>query len=447
MALAKVRHLHLHQRPAYDCGIILLGDEKQRQAVKESVVRKEREKRGLKKLAQLGPTRITHLSREQLESGLQSIFSAHISRFLATNRLSPLIRPERRIFLMELGKLLGSAGWLKVSQLEVNGQPVAWNYGFRFSGNWFWYLPTFQMQYEELSPGSCLLRLLTEEACVDPTVERLDLGLGDEAYKARFSNASHSTCYVQLSKNMPQHLATVGRYKLTAFAGKIPKLDRRVRSGRDLLHGLQSRIAKLGFGATATHTLKRVKRSVMSEDEVAFFEAPQLKMSENESAALIPMSWDNIAVAAMNNTEDPQTLEYLMRGAQRLREGRARGYFLQGKGTQPSHFLWVDLCDGFHLSEIDSKLELGIPDASVIFDCWTPAAQRGHGNYVTAIRLAAANLQNQKRQAWIFSSTRNNSSLRGILKAGFVYRFSLVRSRKLWNASLSRHENNRLLES
>src|ERR1019366_10662723 len=92
---------------------------------------KKLEKRGLKKLVQLGPIRLTHLSTEQLETGLESIFAAQISRFLATNRLSPLIRPPRRFFLMELGRLLSSAGWLKVSQLEVNGRPVAWNYGFR----------------------------------------------------------------------------------------------------------------------------------------------------------------------------------------------------------------------------------------------------------------------------------------------------------------------------
>lgn len=444
-AIARSHRFHLHERPAYDCGVISLGDKEQRQSVLQSVLRKEREKRGLKKLGQLGPIHITHLSTEQLETGMELIFTAQISRFLATNRLSPLIRPQRRFFLTELGRLLSPAGWLKVSQLEVNGRPVAWNYGFRFFDSWFWYLPTFQNQYEESSPGSCLLRLLTEEACADPSVKRLDLGLGDETYKERFSNAVCSTRHLQLSKSMTRHLINVGRHWLAASAGRFPILEKQLRSGRDLYRGLQSRIGKTGIVATATHALTRAKRSVVSENEVAFFEGSQMKLSESESVALSPLGWENIASAAMNNADDEQTLEYLVRCAQRLRRGQATGYLLQGPGTQPSHFLWVDLYDGFHLSEINSRLESSDPSATMIFDCWTPRAQRGHGNYATAIRSAAAYLQKQQRQVWIFSVAGNESSLRGILKAGFVYRFSLVRRRTLCRTTLARRERDNLL--
>ena len=444
-AVAKAHRFYLHERHGSDCGVISLGDQERRQAVLQSVMRKEREKRGLKKLGQLGPIRVAHWSAEQLETGLESIFTAQISRFLATNRLSPLLRPERRCFLMELGRLLSSAGWLKVSQLEVNGQAVAWNYGFRFFDSWFWYLPAFKIEYEESSPGSCLLRLLTEEACADPSVMKLDLGLGDEAYKERFSNAICSTRYVQLSKSMTRHLANVGRHWLASSSRRLPAMDKQLRGGRDFFHGLQRRIVKTGVAATATHALTRAKRSVVSEEEVALFEAPPIKISENESTALSPLGWESIASAAMNNADDEQTLEYLMRSAQRLRQGRAAGYCLagqrlQGQAAQPSHFLWVDLYDGFHLSEIDSRLESSDPSAAMIFDCWTPAAQRGQGHYATAIRMAAAYLQKQQKQVWIFSAAKNESSLRGILKAGFVYRFSLVRSRTLWHTRLSSRE-------
>jgi CelD/BcsL family acetyltransferase involved in cellulose biosynthesis len=436
-AIARSHGFHLHERQGYDCGVIALGDEEHRRAVLQSVVRKEREKRGLKKLGQLGPIHIKHLSTEKLEAALVSIFAAQISRFLATDRLSPLIRPQRRVFLMELGRFLSSAGWLKVSQLEVNSRPVAWNYGFRFLDSWFWYLPTFQIQYEESSPGSCLLRLLTEEACADSSVKRLDLGLGDEAYKERFSNAIFSTRHAHLSMSMTRHLVNVGRHWLRVFAGRFPIMDKQLRKGRDVFHRLQGRIGKTGVVATATHALTRVKRSIVFEDEVAFFEASQMKISENETVALSPLAWENIAFAAMNNADDEPTLEYLARSAQRMRQGSATGYFLQEQGTQPSHFLWVDLYDGFHLSELNSRLESHDPTAAMIFDCWTPTAQRGLGSYATAIRLAAAYLRRQQRQAWIFSAAKNESSLRGILRAGFVYRFSLVRSRRFFHTTLS----------
>ncbi|MGA2967235.1 MAG: GNAT family N-acetyltransferase [Terriglobales bacterium] len=443
--VARAHRFHLHERHGYDCGVISLGDQEQRQAVLQSVARKEKEKRGLKKLGQLGPIQVAHLNPDQLETGLEPIFTAQISRFLATNRLSPLIRPERRCFLRELAGLLSSAGWLKVSQLEVNGRAVAWNYGFRFFDSWFWYLPAFQIEYEESSPGSCLLRLLTEEACADLSVGRLDLGLGGEAYKERFSNAICSTRYVQLSKSIMRHLANVGRYWLAVSSSRFPAFDKQLRAGRNLFHDLQNRIGKTGVAASAMHALTRVKGSVVSKEAVALFEAPPMNISENESMALSPLGWENIASAAMYNADDEQTLEYLARSAQRLRQGRAAGYYLpgrglQGQGTQPSHFLWVDLYDGFHLSEIDSRLESSDPSAVMIFDCWTPVAQRGQGHYATAIRWAAAYLQKQQKQVWIFSATGNESSVSGILKAGFVYRFSLVRSRTLWHTRVSSRE-------
>jgi len=436
-AAARSCGFHVHERPAYDCGIISLEGEEQRQAVLTSVVRKEREKRGLKKLRQLGPVHLRHLGAEELEMGLDSIVGMQISRFLANHRFSPLIRPERRRFLRELGQLLSSAGWLKVSQLEVNGEPVAWNYGFRFFDNWFWYLPTFHLQYEDSSPGSCLLRLLIEEACADPLVKRLDLGLGEEAYKERFSNAICSTRYVQLSTGKPQHFANVSRHWLVASSATFPAIEKRLRGGRDLLRGLRRRIAQRGVVASATGALTRARRSLISEDEIAFFEAPAVKISEGET--LIPLGWEQIAQAAIDNADDEQTLAYLSRCAQRLRQGGVTGYCLRGE-TQSVHFLWVEPYDGFHLSEIDTRLESSDAGAVMIFDCWTPAAHRGHSNYATAIRRAATGLQGQSKAVWIFSAAGNESSVRGIRKAGFVYRFSLVRRRRLFHTTIARSE-------
>jgi CelD/BcsL family acetyltransferase involved in cellulose biosynthesis len=435
---ASSRRFHLHRRHGYDCGIISLDNQEHRQAVLQMVERKGREKRALKRLGQLGSVGIVHLIGEQAEIALQLIVSAQISRFLATNRVSPLVQQSRRMFLEELGRLLSPTGWLKVSQLEVNGKPIAWNYGFRFLDSWFWYLPTFQVQYEELSPGSCLLRLLIEESCADSSVRRLDLGLGDEAYKQRFSNAISPTCYLQLSKSPLRHVKNTGREWLAASVGRFPAVDKRVRHGRSLLQGLQSRLRNAGLAATAKHAVTRIKKSAVSEDEIAFFEAPQISASEEPIVSLGELGWENLAVAAMENANDEPTLAYLMRCAERLKKTSAPGYFLRGHEARSLHLLWVADYNGFHLSEIDFTLESKDPTAAMLFDCWTPTAQRGHGYYATAIRLAAGLLQQQQRKVWIFSAATNKSSLGGILHAGFTYRFSLLRSRRFGHSTLSR---------
>jgi hypothetical protein len=153
---------------------------------------------------------------------------------------------------------------------------------------------------------------------------------------------------------------------------------------------------------------------------------------------LIPLSWKELAHAAMINNEDVSTLEYLMRCAARLRTRAGCGFVLRTERGQPGHFLWIDRYDGFHLSEIDYKLESHDPGAAMIYDCWTPVSQRGNGYYAIAIRLAAESLQQQRRRAWIFSAEKNVSSVRGIRKADFEYRFSLIRKSTLNRSSVTR---------
>jgi CelD/BcsL family acetyltransferase involved in cellulose biosynthesis len=439
---AKSCHLHFYQRRSYDCGLISLRDEEERQNVLQFLARKEIERRGLKKLGQLGPVRVNHLSAERLDAAVRSIELAHISRFLAARRLSPLIGPERRLFLKELGRSLSAAGWLKISELEVNGRAIAWNYGFQFCASWFWYLPTFRMEYEKLSPGFCLIRLLAKEACSDLSVERLDLGLGNEAYKKRVSNAIFSTRYVLLSSSLLPHLTTIARHGAVTTVGRFPAVDRKIRRGRDWFDKWRSRIQENGLAATAVHSVTMARRRLAGREEIVFFEAPDMLMPDviipDESVVLKPIGWEDLALAAIDHARDHSTLDYLMRCGQRLRKGRATGYLLQDTGTQDAfHFLWVDAYDGFQLSEINTMLESEDPGAAMIFDCWTPTAQRGCGRYAAAIRLAAASLQKQQKRAWIFSEAKNAPSVRGIVAAGFQYRFSLVRTRVLFRTTLT----------
>lgn len=70
----------------------------------------------------------------------------------------------------------------------------------------------------------------------------------------------------------------------------------------------------------------------------------------------------------------------------------------------------------------------------------TGYADCGRGHYANAIRQAAANLHQEGRIARIFSGATNVSFLRGILKAGFQYRFSFLRRTKLGRSIIARRE-------
>jgi CelD/BcsL family acetyltransferase involved in cellulose biosynthesis len=432
---------YVTSRTAYKCGVVQLEGDEQRETILQNIAGKGRERRALKKLTNLGAVKVIHLTEPgQIGASLESIVSAQISRFLASNRVSPLVGPERRRFLRHLSDLLSHSGWLKISQLEIDGRPVAWNYGFRFGGSWFWYLPTFQMEYEHVSPGSCLLRLLVEEGARDTSLRWLDLGLGDEPYKERFANNVRQTQYVRLSRGFPKHAVSVSRGILSSAAARFPQFGNRFRDARGFCQATASRAREAGIGKMAGQLIRKALRSFASRDEVLLFEAPAGQVPDRISLQLSPLTREHLVEASILNAEDSHTLRYLMRCAKRLSKPGASGFLLQDHEGRPVHFLWIDNYNGFRLSEIEHSLDASSPAAAMIFDCWTPTAERGRGHYAAAIRQAAATLQREGRTAWIFSGASNVSSLRGILKAGFDYRFSLVRRMTLGRSAVTRRD-------
>jgi CelD/BcsL family acetyltransferase involved in cellulose biosynthesis len=443
--IAGARNFYVTSRAAYNCGVVQLGGEEERESLLRTLAARGRERRALKKLTTLGSVKVIHLTEpEQIGVSLESIVSAQISRFLASNRVSPLVGPERRTFLHQLSDLLSHSGWLKISQLEIDGRPVAWNYGFRFGGSWFWYLPTFQMEYEHVSPGSCLLRLMVEEGARDASVRWLDLGLGDEPYKERFANNTRGTRYVHLSRSFPRHVASVARQMLTSTADRFPQVGDKLRETRDSFQAAANRIQETGVVAAARYSIRKAVRPVASQDEVLLFESParelpELQLPENQAIQLLPLTREHLVEASISNASDSNTLAYLMRCANRLTKPGATGFLLQDETGRPIHFLWITAYDGFSLSEIGHTIEPSSPSAAMIFDCWTPTADRGRGHYATAIRQAAASLRQEHKTAWIFSGANNVASLRGISKAGFAYRYSLVRRRRFGRATVTRH--------
>ncbi len=446
--VAGSQSFYVTSRTAYNCGVVQLGGEEQRETILKNLAGKSREKRALKRLTNLGAVKVIHVTEpEQIGASLESIVSAQISRFLASNRVSPLVGPERRAFLQQLSDLLSESGWLKISQLEIDGKAVAWNYGFRFGGSWFWYLPTFEMEYAHVSPGSCLLRLLVEEGAKDTSLRWLDLGLGEESYKDRYANEMRQTRYIRVSRGLPRHVVSMGRELLSTTAARFPQLGDKVREARSSYLALANRVRETGVAASSRHFVHKAVHSVASRDEVLLFEAPE-NLPENQGE-LVPLTREHLVEGSIINSGDPPTLRYLMRCANRLNQPGASGLLLQDESGRPIHFLWIDNYDGFRLAEIEHNIEPASPDAAhnpaMIFDCWTPSADRGRGHYAAALRLAAAQLRRAGRAAWIFSGATNAASLRGVLQAGFQYRFSFMRRTRMGRSVVTRRESTEVI--
>ncbi|MFZ1010444.1 MAG: GNAT family N-acetyltransferase [Candidatus Sulfotelmatobacter sp.] len=221
---------HLYARPAYLCAQIDLGSGEKRQALKTSLASKKKLRRYLREMEREGPVKFVHLqSWAEIQSVLPQFADAHVARFVATGRTSSLATPERRVFLEELARRFSDSSAVALSELLVNDQPVAWNYGFQFHGSWFWYQPTFDSRWEAHSPGYCLLAKIVMDACDREDLNRVDLGLGAEGYKERFGNSTRQTLYVTATQSWLRHLREVTRYRVASLLSRSPRIESVIR--------------------------------------------------------------------------------------------------------------------------------------------------------------------------------------------------------------------------
>jgi hypothetical protein len=120
--IARSQGFHIHDRQRYNCGIIAFSDTAQRQDILQALLRKEKEKRSERNSTSPARSVFKDLEWGTIRHGLHAIFAAHVSRFLATNRLSSLIHAERRLFLIDLSRLLKVRGLAEVQPVV----PTRW---------------------------------------------------------------------------------------------------------------------------------------------------------------------------------------------------------------------------------------------------------------------------------------------------------------------------------
>ena len=427
----------LFSRPAYRCAQVWLHSSEQRESVRRSVSRKQAARRHLAAMEKVAPVKLDHRRLgNEIAPLLPDFGRAHVARCLLSGRFSNLVSAKRRVFLLELAKLLSERGWMTFSRLLVGDRAVAWNYGFQFAGSWFWYQPTFDLHWQQYSPGFCLLTKIVEEACCNEEIEIVDLGLGEEGYKDRVATASRPTVHVTAAQQWSRWAYEAVRYHVTVAIKTRPRLESWLRSGRDRLSHCKTRIRTSGLSGLCRGLQGRAKKAVLGEPEVFFFEWPEGQRRQQDSAAdslkMQELDLEILADAAMRYSDDEETLTYLFRAARRLRATSSRGFALADEeGGAPVHFCWAAPFDGFFMAELRYKLSAPSPRATLLFDCWTPVSVRGHGYYGEAISRVASRLHASGKSPWIFSSAANLASLQGVKKAGFEFRFSLTR-RRMW---------------
>jgi CelD/BcsL family acetyltransferase involved in cellulose biosynthesis len=434
---------HSFARTGYFCAQVLLSSIERRDGAKPVLPRKKMLRRFLNAMGREAPVRLDHArSWDEIEGVLPGFVQAHVARFLVTRRISNVAQAERRVFLAELAKLLSEPGWLVLTRMMSGKKAFAWNYGFRFQGTWFWYQPTFVSDLEKYSPGFCLLAKLIEEAADDPGLKVVDLGLGAEEYKDRFTNQTRETLYVTLHASAGRHYGEILRYRAAEILGTRPRAKVAAQALVGRWHRLKDRIDRDGFVATLHWVGARLGQLLWTQDEVFFYEwcGSSLRDSSPDlnPVALQPLDLNALASATFQYIDDRATLSYLLRAAARVQEGKAEGFGLVDAEGKFLHFAWAAAFEGFFLSELDSKVSAPSANCVMLFDCWTPSVEQGRGYYGQTVESIARRIAERGQRPWIFSASNNGASVRGLNKTGFQRRYSLVRQRLLGSQRIER---------
>ena len=342
---------HVFVRLCYRCAQVDLGSGPQRVQLKRDVDKKQMFRRNINFLQKEASVVLNHVRswRDALDL-LPAFCESHVARFLATGRISNLVRSERRKFLAELARRLSEAGWFVLSHLMVGTRSIAWNYGFQFEGRWFWYQPTFDSRLEHHSPGYCLLSKDGDRRLRRSRPMRVvDLGLGVEGYKERFANSARETLHITLtSSTVRAWLAPAARFvrqrPLRLYLGRR-SLVRRWRSRAGSLRRRMLGRASVGFRSMGCETcacaFSHAAIRSNSTSGISYMRRPWRE--PRDGLSLRRLDLEALARAAISQRARHRDSRYLLRAAQRLRavDHETLRVCPVGSRRYPVHLCWV----------------------------------------------------------------------------------------------------------
>jgi CelD/BcsL family acetyltransferase involved in cellulose biosynthesis len=162
---------------------------------------------------------------QQLEHDLQTLMRLHAARW--GDGSSRAFAGHRGAFHVDFARQALANGWLRLWIMELDHQPVAAWYGFRFSGLESYYQAGRDPAFAAYKVGFILL-CHTIRCAFDDGLREYRFGLGDEPYKGRFAERDPGLDTVAFAAGARGRLALAG----IRAALRMPAAVRRGRAWR-----------------------------------------------------------------------------------------------------------------------------------------------------------------------------------------------------------------------
>jgi CelD/BcsL family acetyltransferase involved in cellulose biosynthesis len=183
-------------------------------------------RRPLNWFSKRGQVRFRHVtSLPEIEASLPTFFDQHVRRWAKVGKGSLFRDPLQRRFYAALARAGHESGWLFFSSVDVDGEPIAFHFGFDYGHVVTWYKPAFEPDYADHSPGMVLIHQLIEDALRRDRKE-IDFTVGDESFKERFANVHRSNVFVSAYRS---HMVWWGAVAIREARRTLGKLRRKIR--------------------------------------------------------------------------------------------------------------------------------------------------------------------------------------------------------------------------
>lgn len=335
-------------------------------------------KRHFNRVAALSGYKVESLVGELKQHDIEMIADLHVERWHFEHAASAFTDTRR------IQEYLCHTQNKVLTLISLGNEILCCHYGMIYGQTLLWHTPLINVKYLDLSPLEVLLAE-TASFCHQRGLTCLDLGLGDEAYKGRFANASRTVYDVLIP-------VSLRGWMLHGFR----------------THGHPEKV-KRALG-TARQYLTRARDWLTEMTTRIYWYEKNISTTKNPNCGNLTIIRDYKVFVDFCRAH-----MFVMRRFhyQRFREG----CFFTALHDERSILCcgWGNLNDEFRIGETgQTALTAG---RTVLFDFHTPPERRRKGYYTTLLNRLAEELSNQTLA--IFARADNHASIRAILNAGF----------------------------
>lgn len=425
--------------PSHLCPTVLL-DEENREATLQAILAKKEPRQLENRLQRFGRLTFRHIEhREEIRRHLPSFFQQHIQRrAMVADGESRFLGEQSRVFYQALVEELDPRNELRFAVMELDGRPIAYDFGLQLNGKFIPYKPTFDINLWEESPGQVMYRRLFSYAKNAPVTE-FDFTIGDETYKRRFANHTRRNFTVRLYR---PGLRSFAARKLFLLRQRLATEQRPV----GLLRTVRSAVALLSKGArqleqrdglltlSGKALLAAFRTVLFASDETVVF---CIEQGAPSGLGMPPRPGDSsrrVGIATLGDLanysvkeSEPLDRSILQSARGRLKKGDVP--YVTYAESRLLCLAWIGTRSKINPLEGDQACEISLnKPATVIYDMWFPPSVRGQADPQMLQDVVRASY-GKGSDVWIYCRGKDVALRKSIEAAGFVMRYRIERTR------------------